>query len=239
MPAGDSHPHQGHLVVTIDGPAASGKSTLAERLAAILGLRFLDTGLLYRAVGRRVIEAGGDPGDPAAALTAVEALTSAEVLASRLRGEAVGQAASKVAAHPEVRTALLPFQRRFAAGDGGAVLAGRDTGTVVCPDAAVKLFVTATAEERARRRHEELRRRGDSPMYAAVLAELRERDRRDSERAVAPLRAAPDAFVLDTTGLDPEAALAAALRHVEGVTGGGWGDAPIHAAIPDGTVREP
>jgi cytidylate kinase len=184
-----------------------------------LGLRFLDTGLLYRAVGRRVIEAAGDPGDPAAAMSAVEALTSAEVQAGRLRGEAVGQAASKVAAHQEVRAALLPFQRRFAAGDGGAVLAGRDTGTAVCPDAAVKLFVTASAEERARRRHEELRRRGDSPIYAAVLAELRERDRRDSERAVAPLRAAPDAFVLDTTGLDPEAALASALRHVEAATG--------------------
>lgn len=217
----EHRPHPHHLVVTIDGPAASGKSTLAERLAASLGLRFLDTGLLYRAVGRRVLEAGADPARPEAALAAALALAPEEVAASRLRGEGVGQAASKVAAHPAVRDALLPFQRRFAAADGGAVLAGRDTGTVVCPDAAAKLFVTAAVEERARRRHGELRRRGEAPMYAAVLDELRERDRRDSGRAVAPLRAAPDALVLDTTDLDVEAALAAALRHVEAAVAAG------------------
>jgi CMP/dCMP kinase len=209
------------LVVTIDGPAASGKSTLAERLAAALGLPFLDTGLLYRAVGRRVLDAGGDPADPAAALAAALALTPGEVVASRLRGEETGQAASKVSVFPAVREALLPFQRRFAAGDGGAVLAGRDTGTVVCPDAAVKLFVTASVEERARRRHDELRRRGGAAMYGEILAELRERDRRDSERAVAPLRAAPDALVLDTTSLEPDAVLATALGHVAAVAGAG------------------
>lgn len=228
-----------HLVVTIDGPAASGKSTLAQRLAAALGLRFLDTGLLYRAVGRRVLEAGGDPGDADVALAAALALTPGEVSAARLGGEENGQAASKVSVFPAVREALLPFQRRFAAGDGGAVLAGRDAGTVVCPDAAVKLFVTATAEERARRRHGELRGRGDPSIYAAVLAELRERDRRDSGRAVAPLRAAPDAFVLDTTGLDPEAALAAALRHVEAATGGRHAAGAARMAPPDGSGREP
>jgi cytidylate kinase len=207
------------LVVTIDGPAASGKSTLALRLAQALGLPFLDTGLLYRAVGRRLLEAGGDPRDVAAALAAAEALTANEVVTARLRGQEIGQAASMVAAYPAVRAALLPFQRRFAGMDGGAVLAGRDTGTVVCPEALAKLFVTATAEERARRRYEELRRRGAEPIYAAVLAELRERDRRDSERAVAPLRAAQDALVLDTTSLEPDAVLEMALRHIEAVAG--------------------
>jgi CMP/dCMP kinase len=207
------------LVVTIDGPAASGKSTLALRLAQALGLPFLDTGLLYRAVGRRLLEAGCDPRDVAAALAAAEALTANEVVTARLRGQEIGQAASMVAAYPAVRAALLPFQRRFAGMDGGAVLAGRDTGTVVCPEAGAKLFVTATAEERARRRYEELRRRGAEPIYAAVLAELRERDRRDSERAVAPLRAAQDALVLDTTSLEPDAVLEMALRHIEAVAG--------------------
>jgi cytidylate kinase len=209
----------GPLVVTIDGPAASGKSTLAQRLAQALGLPFLDTGLLYRAVGRRLLEAGGDPRDVAAALAAAEALTANEVVTARLRGQEIGQAASMVAAYPAVRAALLPFQRRFAGMDAGAVLAGRDTGTVVCPEAGAKLFVTATAEERARRRYEELRRRGAEPIYAAVLAELRERDRRDSERAVAPLRAAQDALVLDTTSLEPDAVLEMALRHIEAVAG--------------------
>jgi cytidylate kinase len=207
------------LVITIDGPAASGKSTLARHLADALALPFLDTGLLYRAVGRRLLSQGGDPGDRAMALAAAMALTSAEVVPADLRGEAVGNAASQVAAYGEVREALLPFQRRFAKEDGGAVLAGRDTGTVVCPDADVKLFVTASVEERARRRHEELRARGETSIYGAVLDELRERDRRDSERAVAPLRIAPDALVLDTTSLEPEAVLEAALRHVEALTG--------------------
>jgi cytidylate kinase len=207
------------IVVTIDGPAASGKSTLAERLAGALDLPFLDTGLLYRAVGRRLLAAGDDPNNRAAALSAALALSASEVTPVALRGEAIGNAASQVASYGEVREALLPFQRRFAGGGGGAVLAGRDTGTVVCPDAQVKLFVTATVEERARRRHEELRRRGEPSIYGAVLDELRERDRRDSERAVAPLRVAPDALVLDTTSLAPEAVLDAALRHVEALTG--------------------
>lgn len=203
------------LVIAVDGPAASGKSTLARRLAAALGLAFLDTGLLYRAVGRRVLEAGGDPADPAAALAAVAGLSPEEVQAERLAGEEIGEAASKVAAIPAVREALLPWQRRLAATPPGAVLAGRDVGTVVCPDAALKLFVTADLAERARRRFEELRRRGRTPMLSDVLDELRERDRRDTERAVAPLRVADDALVLDTTELDADAAFAVALQRAE------------------------
>ncbi|MCS6780867.1 MAG: (d)CMP kinase [Geminicoccaceae bacterium] len=205
----------GPVVVAVDGPAASGKSTLARRLAQALGLAFLDTGLLYRAVGKRLLDAGADPADERAALEAVAALRPEEVEASRLAGERIGEAASKVAAIPAVREALLPWQRRFARTPPGAVLAGRDVGTVVCPDATVKLFVTASLEERARRRFEELRRRGETPMLRAVLDELRERDRRDTERAVAPLRAADDAFVLDTTALDADAAFAVARRRVE------------------------
>ncbi len=209
----------GTVVIAVDGPAASGKSTLARRLAAALGLAFLDTGLLYRAVGKRLLDAGRDPTDEAAALAAVAALRPEEVDADRLAGERIGEAASKVAAIPAVREALLPWQRRFARTPPGAVLAGRDVGTVVCPDADLKIFVTAAPEERARRRFEELRRRGQAPMLAAVLDELRERDRRDMERAVAPLRVADDAWVLDTTELDAEAAFAAALRRAQGVLG--------------------
>jgi cytidylate kinase len=203
------------LVIAVDGPAASGKSTLAKRLAAHLGLRFLDTGLLYRAVARAMLDRGLDHGDAEAAVGVAQALAPADVEPGRLRGEGVGQGASKVAAVPAVRAALLPFQRRFAATAPGAVLAGRDVGTVICPDATFKLFVTASDEERARRRFEELRQRGDEPIYAAVLEELRERDRRDADRAVAPMRVAPDAWVLDTTRLDADAAFAAALGHVE------------------------
>jgi CMP/dCMP kinase len=207
------------LVIAVDGPAASGKSTLAARLAQALDLPFLDTGLLYRAVARRLIDAGDEPGDEAAALAAAERLTPEEVVAERLRGEAIGQGASKVAALRSVRIALLPFQRRFAGDGPGAVLAGRDVGTVVCPDAPVKLFVTATVEERARRRFAELRGRGEMAISDRVLEELIERDRRDAERAVAPLRAAADAWVLDTTRLDAEAAFSAALAHVGEITG--------------------
>jgi CMP/dCMP kinase len=203
------------LVVAVDGPAASGKSTLARRLAAHFALRFLDTGLLYRAVARAMLDRGLDPGDADGAVDAARSLSPEDVDPARLRGEGVGQGASKVATVPAVRAALLPFQRRFAARAPGAVLAGRDVGTVVCPDARFKLFVTASDEERARRRHEELRARGDGPIYAAVLEELRERDRRDADRAIAPMRVAPDAWVLDTTHLDAEAAFRAACRRIE------------------------
>lgn len=203
------------LVVTVDGPTASGKSTIARRIAELYGLPFLDTGLLYRAVARRLLDAGRDPEDVAAAVEAARTLSPAELERPDLHTEEVSQAASKVAAIPEVRAALLDFQRRFARDPRGAVLAGRDTGTVVCPDAPVKLFVTASVEERARRRFEQLRRRGEAAIFARVLEELEERDRRDSQRAVAPLRAAPDALVLDTTHMSVEEAVEAVRRHIE------------------------
>ncbi len=197
------------VVVAVDGPAASGKTTLARRLAAANGLRFLDTGLLYRATARRLLEAGGAPEDAAAAAAAAAAVGEAELEPRGLRAERVGEAASVVAVHQAVRAALLAMQRRFAASPPGAVLAGRDIGSVVFPDATLKLFVTASPEVRARRRFEELRGRGESVMYEQVLADVNERDRRDSERAVAPLSVAPDAVVIDTSRLDLDASLAA------------------------------
>ncbi len=207
------------MIVAVDGPSASGKGTLARGLAAALDFAYLDTGLLYRAVGAAVLAAGGDPAEPAAAAAAARNLDLTALDPTPLRREAVGQAASQVAPIPEVRAALLDHQRRFAAaapgGKAGAVLDGRDIGTVVCPRAEVKIFVTASAEERARRRHKELLERGEASIYARVVADLRERDRRDSERAVAPLQPAADAEVLDTTGIDAEAALQAALEIVE------------------------
>jgi cytidylate kinase len=208
-------------VIAIDGPAGSGKSTIARRLARRLGFHFLDTGLLYRAVGRSVLERGLDPGDLDAARRAAEALEPEDVDETRLRGERIGQAASRVAAHAAVRDALLPFQRRLAAQPPGSVLAGRDIGTVVCPEAPIKIFITASVEERARRRFEELRLRGDRPIHARVLAEVVERDRRDEDRAVAPLRVADGAWVLDTTELDADAAFKAAAAAVDEVLGTG------------------
>ncbi len=208
-------------MIAIDGPAGSGKSTVARRLARRLGFHFLDTGLLYRAVGRRVLERGLDPADLETARREAETLEPADVDETRLRGERIGQAASKVAAHAAVREALLPFQRRLASQHPGAVLAGRDIGTVVCPDARIKIFITASLDERARRRFEELRLRGDRPIYARVLAEVVERDRRDEDRAVAPLRVADGAWVLDTTDLDADAAFKAAFARIEEVLGTG------------------
>ena len=202
------------FVIAVDGPAASGKSTLARRLAEHFQLAFLDTGLLYRAVARAMLDRGRAFTDGAAAVDAAIALAPQDVEPSRLRGEGIGQGASIVAALPAVRAALLPFQRQFGADGRGAVLAGRDVGTVICPDATFKLFVTASDPERARRRYEELRARGDAPIYAAVLEELQQRDRRDADRAVAPMRSAPDAWVLDTTALDAQAAFAAARDHI-------------------------
>ena len=200
-------------IVAIDGPAAAGKGTLARRLAAELGLAYLDTGLLYRAVGRLLLDAGADPRDPAAAEAAARRLDPADLGRRDLRGPAADAASSAVAAIPGVRAALLAFQRGFGA-KGGAVLDGRDIGTVIFPDAPVKLFVTASPAERARRRWLELRAKGSDADLATVEREMRERDERDSARAAAPLRPAADAVVLDTSEMDAETAFQAALAVV-------------------------
>jgi cytidylate kinase len=197
-------------VIAVDGPAAAGKGTLARRLATHLGLPYLDTGLLYRAVGCRVLDRGADPRDAVVAEAEAKALSADDTRRPDLRGPAADMAASAVAAIPGVRAALLDFQRRFGA-EHGAVLDGRDIGTVVFPEAAFKLFVTAAPEERARRRHAELAARGVAADPAQVLAEIRARDAQDAGRAVAPAVPAADAVLLDTTSLDAEAAFAAAL----------------------------
>jgi len=189
------------VIVAVDGPAASGKGTLAKRLAAHLGYHHLDTGSLYRAVGARLLRDGRDPRDAAQAIHAAENLSAADREAGDLRTAQAGEAASIVAAVPAVRAALLAYQRRIAHQPPGAVLDGRDIGTVVCPEAEVKLYVTASDAERARRRHVELMASGDKRGYEAVLAELRARDARDAGRDVAPMQAAPDAHLLDTTDL--------------------------------------
>jgi len=201
-------------VIAVDGPAAAGKGTLARRLAAALGLPYLDTGLLYRAVGRRVLDTGADPRDAQEAEAAARSLSPADLDRTDLRGPMADMAASAVAAIPAVRAALLDFQRSFGA-ERGAVLDGRDIGTVVFPNAAVKLFVTASVEERARRRFLELRGRGVAADPAQVEAEIRDRDAQDANRPVAPLRPAEDAVVLDTTTLDAEGAFVAALDVVK------------------------
>ena len=193
------------MIVTIDGPAAAGKGTLARRLAEALGYVYLDTGAIYRAVAKSMLDAGSDPDDRGEAAAHAEALDPAMLDDPGLRGEAVGDAASRVAALPAVRTALLAFQRRVAATPPGAVLDGRDTGTVVCPEAELKLFVTAGLEERARRRLEELRSKGETLMLPEVLAEVAARDSRDRARLTAPLRPADDAVEIDTTGMTPDA----------------------------------
>jgi cytidylate kinase len=197
------------LIVAIDGPSAAGKGTLAQRVATHFGLPHLDTGLLYRAVGWRSFRTGEAPAEVAARLGPDDLNDPA------LRSDEAGQQASKVGAIPEVRTNLLIFQREFSSQPSGAVLDGRDIGTVICPDAPVKLFVTASTEVRAERRYRELRAQGVDTIKPRVLAEMAERDRRDSERAAAPLRAAPDAWLLDTSDMDADAALAAALAFIE------------------------
>jgi len=213
------------VIVAIDGPAAAGKGTLAKALADRLGFALLDTGLLYRAVGMKVVAAGGDPADPAAAVPLARGLVAADLAAPGLRSEAAADAASKVAAIPEVRAALLDFQRNFArrppGGAPGAVLDGRDIGTHVCPEAEVKLFVTASPEVRARRRVAELEGRGEAADPARVLADVRARDARDSGRAAAPLRPAEDARVIDTGTMTPEEVLTWALDYITNRTRSG------------------
>lgn len=204
-------------VIAIDGPAAAGKGTLARRVAAELGFDYLDTGLIYRAVGMNVDRAGFDPADPARAGEAARDLQPEDLQADDLRGDDAAQAASKVAAIPDVRAALLDFQRRFAAyppSGKGAVLDGRDIGTVVCPDAGIKLYVTASAETRARRRLLELQGKGVATTFETVLDDMRQRDERDSQRAVAPLKPADDAHLLDTSDLDADAAFDAAIAFI-------------------------
>jgi cytidylate kinase len=203
------------MIIAIDGPAASGKGTLAKRLAEHYRLPHLDTGLLYRGVGRAVLDAGHDLADETAAREAASRLAVEALNEDRLRGPEMGEAASVVAAFPAVRALLLDVQRRFAAQPGGAVLDGRDIGTVIAPGADAKIFVTASPEERARRRHLELNRRGEPVPYDEVLADIRRRDERDAGRGTAPLKAADDAALLDTTSLDIETAFRAALALVE------------------------
>lgn len=203
-----------NIVIAVDGPAASGKGTLSKRLAAHFNLAYLDTGLIYRAVGRSVLDSGADPGDAEAATAIAEAMQPDALSREGLRTEETGAAASQVAAIPGVRAALLDFQRRFAAmppgGKAGAVLDGRDIGTVICPDADLKLFLMASPEVRASRRAAELRDRGEDVIYDAVLASLKARDERDSGRSEAPLLPADDAIRLDTDTLDADAVFAIA-----------------------------
>lgn len=221
-----------HMVIAIDGPAASGKGTLAKRLAQRLSYAYLDTGALYRCVGKAVIDAGGNPESEVDAVRAAKSLS--ETLSPKdlqdiaLRTDLVGQAASTVAKFPAVRQALLDFQKEFAQkpatpkdGDsvtlGGVILDGRDIGTVICPDADVKLFVTASVEERAKRRLNELLSRGLSTDYETVLADMKERDERDSSRDTAPLKPAADAHIIDTSVLTESEVMERALSIIRGV----------------------
>jgi CMP/dCMP kinase len=208
------------MIIAIDGPAASGKGTLGKRLAAHYGLRHLDTGLLYRAVAQALLDAGRPLDDAPGAVAAAQALEPARFDEPALKRHAVGEAASLVSAIPAVRTALLAFQRDFGRAPPGAVLDGRDIGTVIFPDAEVKILVTASAPERARRRALELRAAGGQASEPEILADILRRDERDTTRAVAPLKPAPDAHLLDTTHLDIDAAFRAAVDIVEAVRAG-------------------
>ena len=205
------------MIIAVDGPTASGKGTIAKALAQHFGLKRLDTGALYRAVGLAVVDAGGDPGDEAAAVAAAKALDLGAIDEDRIRSSQAGLAASLVAQMPGVRAVLREAQRAFAADPQGAVLDGRDIGTVICPDADVKLFVTASLEERTQRRLAELRGRGETISFAELQAQIAERDRRDTERKDSPLLQAADAHLLDTTALDAAAAAAVAVGIVETV----------------------
>ena len=201
-------------VVAIDGPAAAGKGTVSKAVAEHFGFAHLDTGLLYRVVGRVALENVGPSLDEAEVVSLLTKVTEADLKRDDLRTAAVAQAASKVAVIPEVRSALIDFQRKFAARAGGAVLDGRDIGTVICPGADVKLFVTAVAEVRAQRRYEELLGRGEKTAYETVLENVKARDARDSERAVAPLVAAEDAITIDTSEMSIKTAVNMAIAAI-------------------------
>ncbi|MBU2154015.1 MAG: (d)CMP kinase [Alphaproteobacteria bacterium] len=206
---------KGTFIVAVDGPAASGKGTIATRLGQELGLPVLDTGLLYRAVGVLMDRSGLSPDDEGAAAAAATTLTADLLSDPALRTRAAGELASRVAVHPRVRDALLEFQRTFARQEGGAVLDGRDIGTVICPEAPVKLFVTATPEIRAERRWKQLFAQGEEVSYEDVLTDIRKRDARDGGRDAAPMKAAPDSALLETTEMTIEQAADAARRIVE------------------------
>ncbi len=208
------------MIIAIDGPAASGKGTIARQIAAVYGLHHLDTGLLYRAVAKAMLDAGYPADDAAHATEAAIALDPAKFEDNALKLQAITEAASVVAAIPEVRQALMNYQRGFATRPPGAVLDGRDIGTVIAPGADVKLFVVATPEVRAKRRVLELRARGEAADEEEVLADLLRRDERDSRRTAAPLMQAPDAHLLDTTHLGIDAAFRAAVDIIEAVRAG-------------------
>jgi CMP/dCMP kinase len=202
------------MIIAIDGPAAAGKGTLARRLAAALGLPYLDTGLLYRAVGRLALDTGADPADPSAAARAAQSLKRADLDRDDLRDSTASKAASQVASIPAVRAALLEFQRNFGR-ETGAVLDGRDIGTIIFPNADIKLFVTAGLDARAQRRHAELAAKGDPISLSAVHADLAARDEADRNRQAAPLIPAPDATLFDTTQMDADTAFEKALEIIK------------------------
>jgi CMP/dCMP kinase len=208
------------MIIAIDGPAASGKGTLGKRLAEHYGYRHLDTGVIYRAVARALLDAGAELTDEVSAVSAALALDPGKFGDPALKTQAMGDAASVVSAHPRVREALLNFQRQFAHQPPGAVLDGRDIGTVICPDADVKIFVMAAPEVRAHRRTLEARARGEEADEAAILADILKRDERDRNRAVAPLKPAADAYLLDNSHLDIEGGVRAAIDIIEAVRAG-------------------
>ena len=208
------------MIIAIDGPAASGKGTLGNRLAQHYGLRHLDTGLLYRAVAKGVLDAGKQPSDKVAAIAVAKALDHEHLDRHVLQADAIGSAASIVSAVPEVRAVLLEYQRAFAAKPPGAVIDGRDIGTVIAPQADVKIFLVASAEERARRRTREIEKRGERADFDAILTDIKARDDRDTNRPISPLKPAPDAHLLDTTDMDISAVIRATIDIVEATRAG-------------------
>jgi cytidylate kinase len=208
------------MIIAIDGPAASGKGTLGKKLAEHYGLRHLDSGLLYRAVAKAVLDSGSKPDDRQAAATIAKSLDLSALDEAALKTPKVGEVASIVSAFPEVRAALVTFQREFAAKPPGAVLDGRDIGTVICPNADVKIYVTAASEVRTRRRTAEYRAQGRQIDETTVLADILARDARDTQRAIAPLKQAKDAHLLDTTNMDISTAIRAAIDIVEATRAG-------------------